>query len=115
MEVKTKYGPFELDGERILSAVERELERSLVPVIEEAVKIQQDDIAIFFNKGKNPYIRVTWSDEEFADVYIEKEIREMVGDEAEYPQEWPKWKETAEKLRELADYIEGRINNIQKQ
>lgn len=109
MEVKTKYGTFELDGERLLSAVERELSRALVPVVEEAVKIQTDDLLVWFYKGKTPQIHISWSDEEFKDVPLLDMIKDEVDDENEYPQEDEEWKLTAKKLREIADYIDVKV------
>jgi hypothetical protein len=109
MEVKTKYGPFELDGERLLTAVERELSRALVPVVEEAVKIQTDDLLICFYKGKDPQIHISWSDEEFKDVSLFEIVKSEVDDENDYPQEDEEWKETAKRLRKIADYIEAKV------
>ena len=109
MEVKTKYGPFELDETRLFSAMEREFSRALVPVIEEAIKIQTDQVMIFFYKGKTPSIHVSWSDEEFKDVTLLKIIKEQVSDEAEYPQEDQEWRETANELRKIADYIDAKV------
>ena len=109
MEVKTKYGPFELDGDRLLDAVERELSRALVPVVEEAVKIQTDELVICFYKGREPQIHISWSDEEWKDVPLFDIIKEEVDGDNDYLQEDEEWEKTSLQLRKMADYIDKKL------